>query len=215
MDLARLFRRCLAASYLHVEGGADFAAYTAGGVLYLLFQWSRGGEDWQNNLDFPAAPYRDMPHRWYCHRGFLRVWRGAEPYIAQILDATAAENVVIAGYSHGGALAALCHEFVWFHFPARREAIEGYGFGAPRVVWCPFGVRQLAARWARFTVVRNLDDPVTQLPPRVLGYRHMGRMLEIGKSGRYAPIDAHRPENYRDSLEEFEALMDAGVRSRP
>ena len=85
LDLSRLFRRCLGASYLHVEGGADFAVSSADGVLYILFQWSRGAEDWKNNLDFPAVPYRDMADRWYCHRGFLRVWRGAEPYIAQIL----------------------------------------------------------------------------------------------------------------------------------
>jgi hypothetical protein len=41
---------------------------------------------------------------------------------------------VVVGYSHGGALAAFCHECVWFHRPDLREkGLLGYGFEAPRI----------------------------------------------------------------------------------
>jgi hypothetical protein len=51
------------------------------------------------------------------------------------------------------------------------------------------------SRWERFTVIRNIDDIVTHLPPRALGYTHVGHVLEIGEKGTYSRVDAHRPEN--------------------
>ena len=207
-DLAGLFRLCLSAQYIHTANDASFAIRSVERRLHILFQWSHGETDWRNNLDFPAAPYSDMPANWRCHRGFLRVWKSAEPYIAEVLAETSCESITVTGYSHGGALAVLCHEYIWFHYPQLRANLYGYGFGAPRTVWCVSGCRALSVRWEHFTVVRNLDDAVTHLPPRLLGYRHMGKILEIGKKGRYTPLDAHRPENYLAALEEYEALRD-------
>ncbi len=60
--------------------------------------------------------------------------------------------------------------------------------------------KALQERWERFTVVRNLDDLVTHLPPGLLGYRHVGRLLEIGKRGQYSPVEAHLSENYLREL---------------
>jgi len=56
-------------------------------------------------------------------------------------------------------------------------------------------------RWERFTVIRNLDDLVTHMPPAVLGFSHVGELLEIGEKGRYSRVDAHRPENILAELE--------------
>jgi hypothetical protein len=53
----------------------------------------------------------------------------------------------------------------------------------------------ILSRWKRFTVVRNVDDLITHLPPRVLGYFHVGSLLEIGEKGKYSRIDAHRRES--------------------
>ena len=133
------------------------------------------------------------------HRGFLRVWQSAEELLReQILD-DGVGKIVISGYSHGAALALLCHEYVWYHRPDLRDAIEGYGFGCPRVIW---GRKSSThkERWSRFCVIKNIDDIITHLPPAFLGYFHVGSIMKIGKRGNYSMIDAHRPESYTKEL---------------
>lgn len=202
LSLASLFERCLSADYVQVGQAANYAAVRQGDTLQLCFQDSDGSEDWKNNLDFPARPYREMDDvRWYAHRGFVRVWKEIEPYIAPMVVDPTLRRVVTVGYSHGGALAVLCHEYVWFHRPDLRESMEGYGFGCPRVLWGPRG-GGLMARWQRFAVVRNIDDIITHLPPRALGYFHVGHLVEIGEKGKYSPIAAHRAENILKELKQ-------------
>lgn len=204
MTLSQLFARCVNRSYRHVENGADFVTDRACGTLSIYLQCSKGLTDWKNNLDFPARPYRrDGGVAWYAHRGFLKVWKSVEPYLrADILD-PGVSRIVTVGYSHGAALAVLCHEYAWYHRPDLRDALEGYGFGCPRVLW---GVRrrELLERWERFWVIRNIDDIVTHVPPAWLGYLHVGELLEIGVRGRYSRIDAHRPENILAELRAME-----------
>lgn len=207
MNLADLFSLVMTARYITVEEDASFAAVGRGDTLYLLFQHSRSGTDWANNLDFPAVPYREMPHRWMCHRGFLKVWKAAEPYIEEILQTAGVRRITAAGYSHGGALAMLCHEYVWFRHPERRSGLTGTGFGAPRVLWRIPGTLWPKERWDTFTVIRYRGDPVTRLPPALFGYRHAGRLIPIGDPGRYSGADAHRPEAYRQALREMPAAL--------
>ena len=204
MKLSTLFERCLSVPYIHLENDADFAAEQLGSTLYLYFEASKGATDWKNNLDFPAKPYHQMDGSlWFAHGGFLRVWKSAEQYIAAELQRPCVRRVVIVGYSHGGALATFCHEYVWYHRPDLRRRLVGYGFGAPRVVW-GFLPPSLRERWTSFTVVRNLDDLVTHLPPLVLGYTHVGKILTIGMEGNYSSVDAHRPENILAELQRYE-----------
>ena len=187
--------------YINVENGASFAAERLGNRLQLYFEASHGTADWENNLNFPAKPYKRMEDRvWFAHRGFLRVWKSAEEHLAPMINDPAVGEIVIAGYSHGAALAVLCHEYAWFHRPGLRHRLTGYGFGCPRVIW---GIPP-KERWAGFTVVRNIDDVVTHLPPAALGYTHVGHMLEIGETSRYSATDAHRPENILTELKKYE-----------
>ena len=121
------------------------------------------------------------------------MWESMEEDIRKIISAPTIESVTIAGYSHGGALAVLCHEYIWSHRPDLRKGLLSFGFGAPRVIWMP--KRELLPRWESFTLVRNPDDAVTHLPPAIFGYTHLGKKLEISKKGSYSPIGAHREEN--------------------
>ena len=199
MTLEALFRRCLDIDYIHVENAGDYAVEQDGETLYVYLEHSNGDEDWKNNLDFPARAYQRMGKTvWFAHRGFLRVWKSVEERLSETFISTKASKIVITGYSHGGALAVLCHEYVWFNRPDLRQGLLGFGFGAPRVIWRPSS--EIAERWQRFTVVRNPDDAVTHLPPELLGYRHVGNILNISEKGSYAPIDAHRPEKILESL---------------
>ena len=200
MKLSQLFERCLEADYTTLENSADVALEQIGDTLYIYLESSNGGEDWRNNLDFPTVPYRPMDKiAWRAHRGFVRVWKTVEDYLAPYVADPTLEGITTVGFSHGGALAVLCHEYIWYHRPDLRERIEGYGFGAPRVVWGIYD-NEFLSRWERFTVVRNIDDIVTHLPPRALGYTHVGNLLEIGEKGRYSRVDAHRPENILKEL---------------
>ena len=199
MTLEALFRRCLDIDYIHVENAGDYATEQVGETLYVYLEHSNGDEDWKNNFDFPVRAYQRMGRTaWYAHRGFLRVWKSVEERLAKTVLSTKASKIVVTGYSHGGALAVLCHEYIWFNRPDMRQSLLGFGFAAPRVIWRPKS--EIAERWQRFTVVRNPDDAVTHLPPELLGYRHVGNILNISPKGTYAPIDAHRPENILENL---------------
>lgn len=192
---SELFSRCLEKSYVHVGNGGDYATERRQGTLYVYLQASEGAVDWKNNLDFPAVPYRtEESGRWYAHRGFLRVWKSIEQEIAPILADRSIESIVTVGYSHGAALAVLCHEYVFVHREDLREQIQGHAFASPRVYW-GFHTKAYHTHWERFFVYRNLDDLVTHLPPALFGYSHVGHMIILGKRGRYSPIDAHRPQN--------------------
>ena len=201
MKLSLLFYETLNADYLHLESGADYAFSRRGSTLYIYFEASDGATDWKNNLDFPVVRRGKRPL--FLHRGFFRVFESLRPAVFVAVSDKSIENVVISGYSHGAALAVLCYDEVLRLRPDLQKKVVGYGFGAPRVF---FGIktRRLTRRFADFTVVRNIDDLVTHLPPRILGYFHAGKLLTVGEKGKYNRIDAHRPENIMHELLAYE-----------
>ena len=204
MRLSHLFEECLAVGYTRIGGSVDYAIRRQGSALYLYFASSEGVADWRSNLDFPAAAYKRHGKTVFsAHRGFLAAWRVAEPAIAEAVADPTAASLTVVGYSHGAALGVLAHEYAWYHRKDLRPRLSGVGFGCPRVIFGGAATR-LSERWETFTVVRNIDDIVTHLPPAAFGYRHVGRLLEIGARGRYSPIDAHRPENILRELRQIE-----------
>ena len=200
MKLSELFSRCLNASYTHLDGGVDVAHTKENGILYIYFEDSDGIGDWRINLDFPAEFYPAVGV--YAHRGFLRSWKIAEEYLAGIISSARGE-IVCTGYSHGGALALLCHGYIYQKRPELRAFLHSYGFGCPRVLWGKMN-EKTEKIWGNFTVIRNINDAVTHLPPKSFGYFHAGTLLEIGKSGTYSAIEAHKSENIIAELEKYE-----------
>ncbi len=200
MDLEKLFAETLRADYLEVaETAASYRIGREGDTLFLFFEKSNGATDWRNNLDFPAKPYRKMERLWFAHRGFMRVFRSLEDVLAPHVAEKDVKKIVISGYSHGAALALLCHEYCVFNRPDLAENIFGYGFGCPRVVW-GFLPKEVKARFKNFTVVRNCRDLVTHLPPRLFGYRHVGNILHIGRGEALGGAASHCAENYLGAL---------------
>lgn len=214
-ELLWLFELCLDAEYTSVEESGSFCLIKNGDFLYVLFEKSNGVEDWENNLDFSAVvhtssvtnskmtiePYKDMEEKWYCHGGFLRVWKSVLKHIEGALLDLDIRRIICVGYSHGAALALLCHEYLWYNRHDLRGSVFSFGFGCPRVIYGY--VPREKERWADFYVIRNLDDLVTHLPPRILGYRHVGKLIEIGGYVNYSRLDAHREENYVHSLRQM------------
>lgn len=190
------FRKCIMAPYEHTEHDGSYHVHREGSKLFVYFEKSNGATDWRNNFDFPAKPYRDMGDKWYCHRGFLKVWKAIEPKIKdRLLDPQILE-IEIVGYSHGGAIAQLCYEWVKFNRP--EIIVSGYGFGAPRVLW-GFPSKAVRERFKGFVVVRNGHDIVTHMPPAIFGFRHMGEIEKVGYVSAGCVRD-HAPDEYLESL---------------
>lgn len=197
-ELSKIFEDVLNTEYIHLE--QETASYWVGKVgdaLHIRFEWSNGKTDWRNNLDFPAKPYRDMGNKWYAHRGFLKVWKVIEPHLVDAIRDPNVRVIEIAGYSHGAAIALLCHEYCKFNRPDC--LVTGYGFGAPRVVW-GFMRKAVRERFEGFVVVRNRRDIVTHVPPVLFGYRHPSAILKLNDGVPISSIDAHRPEEYTKAL---------------
>lgn len=202
MNLSKLYNKVLSVPYIQLKKNAAsyYTEVTDGDTLNIYLEWSNGVVDWLNNFDFPAKPYGEMENLWFVHRGFLRVWKTIRDEIKNQINDTNIKHIVIAGYSHGAAIATLCHEYCVFHRPDIEDNIIGYGFGAPRVVW-GFLNKTVKQRFNNFYVVRNCRDIVTHVPPVVFGFRHVGNMIKIGVGEQYGLIDSHRPENYITELE--------------
>lgn len=188
---------CLNTDYTQVENAGDYAIKREGNVLKILFEWSDGAEDWKNNFDFPMKPYKHMENLWFCHRGFLKVWKSIEPYLTNEISNTEVKKIQIIGYSHGAAIALLCYEYCIYHRPDCD--VQGVGFGCPRAFW-GYVPKSVKERFKNFKVVRNGNDIVTHVPPALFGFRHISDIIEIGNGMTDGAIDDHRPENYLKNL---------------
>lgn len=198
-----LFTRCLNANYTHTKKSGDYAIEVEGDTLYLLFEWSDGFWDWFHNFLFPARPYKSMNKIWFCHRGFLKVWKAMRDevetnVIMELETQPNIQNIVCVGYSHGGGISLFATEDMEFLYGDTYN-VTGYGFGAPRVVW-GFLPKDVKKRLQRFYVVRNIPDLVTHAPPAIFGFRHVGGVVKIGEKRKYTPIRAHYPEVYETEL---------------
>ena len=190
-----LFEHCLEREYREAEHGASWAYDRTGDALWLWLEESHGVPDWIHNLNFAAVPYREMVPKWRCHAGFLKVWKPLILFLEPLIMDGTVRRICTVGYSHGAALAVLCHEYIWYHRSDMRDSLCGYAFGCPRVLYgCV--TPEIATRWSSFWRISTPNDIVTHLPPRAFGYCHVGNFIQIGDAGSYGAIDAHRPETY-------------------
>lgn len=223
MKLHTLFETLNSIEYQTTGNGVDYQFIEEGRRLYIYFEGSKQKVDWLRNFTFPAKPYKDMGIPYRVHRGFLKCWKEVEDIIiAKITEKTGEEfkynSIIVAGYSHGGALAQFCHECVWFWRPDIREHCWSYGFEAPRI-YAGFSVKpELRERWANYTLVRNHKDLVTHVPPRLFGFCDLGAVLHIGRFQDYSDFDvkpnlecikSHYPQKVDESLRELNIQVGA------
>lgn len=194
-NLVGLFNVVLNAPYIDCEEDGSYYVCIRDNAADIYFEPSNGKRDWKNNFDFPAKPYRDMKNLWFCHRGFLKVWKAIEPHIKDIILDPEIQVINIAGYSHGAAIAQLCYEYVKFNRPD--VVVTGYGFGAPRVFW-GFARKNVKERFEGFVVIRNGCDLVTHVPPVLFGFRHICDVYKVGEHKTL--IKDHYPSNYLEGL---------------
>lgn len=230
--LSELFYTCAYEGNWQVVGeDVNYKFVEEGSTLYIYFQGSSSTTDWIRNFLFKKKPYKDMESFFRVHRGFLSAWKEVEDIIIEKIqekdiklvfnrkkkkyedkESFKWKEIVVVGYSHGGALAGLCHECVWYYREDLREnGLHGFGFEAPRFYGCMFVKEELKERWKNFIVIRDGSDIVTHCPPTIFGYTHVGSILKIkGDSSlvenKWLPkfIKYHYPQVVYDGLKKYE-----------
>lgn len=228
MKLSQLFYKCAyEIEYEHVGNSVNYAFEEDKDTLYIYFECSNSITDWILNFLFKKRPYHDMEIPYRVHRGFLKAWKKVEDIIIkkitkkELREPTKQEydegyikvmdykwkHIVVVGYSHGGALAGLCHECVWYHRPDIRDSgLEGYGFEAPRFYGGFHIKKSLKERWANFKVIRTNNDIVTHCPPWLLRFHHVGEIYKFKGDTKLVKnklpkcIKSHYPEVVYDAL---------------
>lgn len=195
MTFKELFVNCAYdVPYEEIGDHVNYAFVEDGRTLYIYFQGSNGDVDWRRNFSFWKRPYKDMDNPYRVHAGFMKAWKEVEDVVIEKILSKDAEGafrwnkIITIGYSHGGALAAFCHECVWYHRPDIAADCWGIGFEAPRIYAGFLFRKKLRARWKNFRVFRNRQDLVTHVPPRAFGFHHVGELVKIG--GRWKPFAA-------------------------
>ena len=223
MKLSELFSNC--AWKVHYEQIGDSVNYAfvediKTHTLTIYFQGSNSISDWVRNFLFPAKPYKDMDIPYRVHRGFLEAWKTVEDLIiskVKEIDSPLLcykwKHIIVVGYSHGAALAGLCHECIWFHRPdLRKEDLTTYCFESPRFYGGFKVKKELKERWERCLVVRCNNDIVTYCPPAIFGFCHVGHMLKIKgdtdliKERHCKCVKSHFPQVVYDGLIKLEDL---------
>jgi triacylglycerol lipase len=137
------------------------------------------------------------------HQGFARALEEVWSDLIAHLDDSEALPLVITGHSLGGALATIAAHALQERMasPERKpiETVSVVTFGQPRVGDGEFA-RQYDRRFGplHWRVVNNRDI-VPRLPPREMGFRHVGRLLYFDADGR-ASLD---PSQWLRLLDRF------------
>ncbi len=236
MTLSELFHNCAYdVPYQQVGDSVNYAFVEKGSRLYIYFQGSNSITDWVRNFLFPSKPYKDMKIPYKVHRGFLAAWKTVEDIIIEKINEKIVihpgnthedpeadfnehaapvtdykwKHIVIVGYSHGGALAAFCHECVWFHRPDLRECgLIGYGFETPRM-YAGFRVKkELQERWETFFVIRCGKDIVPACPPAIFGFTHVGEVIHLKGNPSLVLDKVPRCVKYHYPQVVYQALLD-------
>jgi len=205
-NMLELFQANLDAEYEVTRAFVHYAFIEYGDTLHIHFQHSQGVADWVANFMFLKRPYSHMQVPWRAHGGFLFCWEQVKPIIAAKLAEKDWKEIITVGYSHGAALAVLCHEYIWFRCEHLRDNIRGYGFGCPRVIGRFRIPKKLRCRWSNFTVIRNESDLVTHVPFKLKRFTHVKKPLRLGRRRLWGKINAHRPESYMENLIRFHNL---------
>lgn len=203
-SIANLFKNTGEVSYTNYGDSVDMAFIEEANKLYIYLEGSYEISDWVLNFWFVKRPYKDMKIPYKVHGGFLRCWKMIKDVVIAKISSKPYEKIIIVGYSHGAALAMLCHECVWYHRPDIRDKSYTLAIEGPRV-YAGFKVKQeLKERWDRFYLIRNGVDIVTHVPPKLFGFTHVGNIIEIGHKPSLRFIKDHYPQSVYYAIVEYE-----------
>lgn len=187
-----LFNKIRSTKYTRTGKNCDWYIEVNDNTLYLLFQESVGW-DWLYNFfawPIPVKPYKDMKDKWLVHYGLIKVYKSARDVIMNAVKESYKEGmkVIVGGFSHGGGLAQIASEDIFYQLSVKPEVIL---FGSMR----PFmGKKTLEYAVSCFNEdsrsYQNGTDIVPYLPPygKTLKFKHIGEkfnLFKIFKAGKY------------------------------
>jgi len=207
-SLTRMFQLCaFEIRYEEIGSDVDYATKTdrQNNILYIFFKGSDSDVDWRENFDFVEKAYGIFK----VHRGFYRCYYQVRSILLDKIYANNYDKIVVVGYSHGGALCGLATQDIRYHFP--KLDVKGYGFEAPRFVKVS---KKLKYMFDDFMVIRNGNDLITHLPPKIFGFSDVGTMLKIKgdtslvKNKAPKCIKYHYPQCVLDGLLKYESVKE-------
>ncbi len=185
-DAATIKAQCAAwglptCTFLNLVDSQGFVA-SNGDLVLLAF---RGTEpenlrDWMTDADIPLVPFSAGG---LVHKGFLGalddMW--ADVVAAIKAQQTRGQTLWITGHSLGAALATLAT--ARFRIEQDKPVNGTYVYGSPRCGDGDFQMRYNAqAQTKTFRYVNNIDV-VPRVPPRNLGFRHIGTFVYFDSDG--------------------------------
>ncbi|KAK0635336.1 putative triacylglycerol lipase precursor, partial [Bombardia bombarda] len=142
----------------------------AASLIVASFRGSSSVRNWITNFVFTQIPC-DLTAGCLIHTGFATGWAEVSANVTKAVAAAKAANpsyqLVVTGYSLGGAIATLAAAYL----RKGGYAADLYTFGCPRVgndVFAAYVTGQAGAEYR----VTHTDDPVPRLPPIIFNYRH-------------------------------------------
>ena len=166
-----------------------------GDNLYIDFQeakswvdWIMLGWFWKKKLDY-------LPHK--VHTGFAKKYDSLVSLVRKaVRDNPDVDRIIVRGFSKGAGFATMCA----CDLSAGEKSVTAIAFGGPRVF-------EKGASCENLLTVHNRGDIITMLPPKLLGYRHVGKVLKIGEGWRVPRAKWHEPKAYRKELSEGDAMI--------
>jgi len=151
-------------------------------TVYVIFRGSVALNDWKNSADFKSDRLCCVHKNKFgprVHRGFLTEFHQVS-HVIRDLSAYGAKDIVFAGHSLGGAIAAIAATHVAESYPGR---VFVYTYGAPKPGNRAFA-RLVQARAVDVVDVVHDHDPVPHMPWWM--YR-AGRRVWLRGDGRPLP----------------------------
>jgi len=164
-----------------VETDVCYHIRKQGSTLIIAFRGSDSKKDWSFNLDFckKVIPYGNLESKIKVHSGFINAYKSKNvrnnilKFVTDKID-----RIELTGHSYGAALAIICAVDLQYNFS--NKDYEVIVFGCPRVGNKAFK-ESYNKRVFKTLRVENRGDIVTKVPLFLMGYRHVGARLIIGK----------------------------------
>lgn len=134
--------------------------------IYIIFQESRSKIDWKVNFNFPSKVYKRQSKFYLVHRGYVKSWKSCNDIIMNELISFIQSNpnyeVVISGWSYGGAISQLCAEDLYYRTKIKPTLIT---FGSPKILYFLFSKKHFENCCKEIKQYYQPNDFVTWMMP--------------------------------------------------
>lgn len=139
-----------------------YIAISTKNQIYIVFRGTVSKNEWRHDLQFKQDFIDDT--EWSCHSGFLHIYSSFKKELIEVLStlSNTPRNILITGYSLGGALATISSLHISQIYPNKYHHIYVYVFGCPRV--CKYIPPIVDEYWR----VNNTEDIIKDVPLAVM-----------------------------------------------